>query len=172
MSYSPLASGLGFSLVLRRLVGVGLSTTTSRDSAPSKRDRFAHQSGVFSFTLLLLCFSALSATPMPPKNRRSAAFSKVHKCHARPAAQMKATIRLSNAPSVVVFEHLCVVSLRKSHLLIAIGVVSSSAIAATLRGVKRARQLSPASLGRRVVQFQRDSPMRFFFLLSSAAVGH
>ena len=56
--------------------------------------------------------------------------------------------------------------LRRSHFLRAIGVVSSSAIAATLRGVKRARQLSPASLGRRVVQFQRDSPMRFFFLLS------
>ena len=28
---------------LARLAGVGLSTTTSRDSAPSKRDRFAHQ---------------------------------------------------------------------------------------------------------------------------------
>ena len=56
--------------------------------------------------------------------------------------------------------------LRRSHFLRAIGVVSSSAIAATLRGVKRARQLSPASLRRRVVQFQRDSPMRFFFLLS------
>ena len=62
----------------------------------------------------------------------------------------------------------CVVlsELRKSHFLRAIGVVSSSAIAATLRGVKRARQLSPASLRRRVVQFQRDSPMRFFFLPS------
>ena len=56
--------------------------------------------------------------------------------------------------------------LRKSHFLRAIGVVSSSAIAATLRGVKRARWLSVALLRRRVVQFQRDSPMRFFFLLS------
>ena len=48
----------------------------------------------------------------------------------------------------------------------AIGVVSSSAMAATSRVVKLARRLSVASLRRRVVQFQRDSPMRFFFLLS------
>ena len=107
-----------------------------------------------------------SATPMPPKNRRSAAFSKVYKCHARPAAQMKAIRRRSTELLVVVFEHLCVVSLRKSHLLRAIGVVSSSAMAATSRVVKLARRLSVASLRRRVVQFQRDSPMRFFFLLS------
>ena len=56
--------------------------------------------------------------------------------------------------------------LRKSHFLRAIGVVSSSAMAATSRVVKRARQLSVALVRRRVVQFQRDSPMRFFFLLS------
>ena len=77
-----------------------------------------------------------SATPMPPKNRRSAAFSKVHRCHARPAAQMKATRRLSTALLVVVFEDARVVSLRKSHLLRAIGVVSSSAMAATSRVVE------------------------------------
>ena len=109
---------------------------------------------------------SVSASPMPPKNRRSAAFSKVHKCHARPAAQLKATRRLSTARLVVDFRRVVLSELRKSHFLRAIGVVSSSAIAATLRGVKRARQLSPASLRRRVVQFQRDSPMRFFFLLS------
>ena len=107
-----------------------------------------------------------SASPMPPKNRRSAAFSKVHKCHARPAAQMKATRRLSTALLVVVFEDARVVSLRKSHLLRAIGVVSSSAMAATSRVVKRAR-LAKCSLAKTPRgQYQRDSPMRFFFLLS------
>ena len=85
---------------------------------------------------------------------------------------MKATRRLSTARLVVDFRRVVLSELRKSHFLRAIGVVSSSAIAATLRGVKRARQLSPASLGRRVVQFQRDSPMRFFFLLKLAAVRH
>ena len=72
-----------------------------------------------------------AAEAMPPKNRRSAAFSKVHKCHARPAAQMKATRRLSTARLVVEIRRVVLSELRRSHFLRAIGVVSSSAIAAT-----------------------------------------
>ena len=54
----------------------------------------------------------------------------------------------------------------------AIGVVSSSAMADTSRVVKRARlaKYSLAKTPRGAIQ--RDSPMRFFFLLSLAAVRH
>ena len=64
--YSPLASVGVFMGVaaLARLAGVGLSTTTSRDSAPSKRDRFA-QSGDFWFTP---CFSEVGR--LPPRDRK------------------------------------------------------------------------------------------------------
>ena len=67
VSYITLASGWGVFIgvaALARLAGVGLSTTISRDSAPSKRDRFA-QSGDFWFTP---CFSEVGR--LPPRDRK------------------------------------------------------------------------------------------------------